>query len=107
MKLKDRVERILQLFPDSRNSDVTLMIHLWKRYFNEKIIHSKDGKEQAINLKSLYDLPREDHIKRWRAKFQNDRLKYLPTSWEVAKQRRINEGVWRAEMGDGRTLPML
>lgn len=49
-----------------------------------------------VELKNIMDLPREDNVKRIRAKIQNEEKKYLPTSLEVAKQRKINEEDWRA-----------
>ena len=85
-ELKKQVEYCLKYFPDTRNSDVTLMIKIWKMYYPHKVLVSKklDSlggtiEQFGINLDSLYDLPREDHIKRYRAKFQNDEMKYLPT----------------------------
>ena len=105
MKLKEQVERILQLYPESRNSDITLMILLWERYFPQYLIKSKVNDDKAINVKSLFVLPREDHIKRYRAKIQNIELKYLPTEFGVVKQRKINEGVWREEMAKAHAVP--
>ncbi|MCK4454465.1 hypothetical protein KAU51_03985 [Candidatus Parcubacteria bacterium] len=90
--LKAKVEYILQEFPDTRNSDIELMITIIERYYSNWI----EG-DEYIKLSDLHQLPREDHIKRIRAKF-NSVGKYLPTEWEVAKARRINEEVWREAM---------
>lgn len=98
MKLKDQVEKILQLYPKARDCDITLMILIWEIFYPNRIIKSTNGQDKAINIKSLYILPREDHIKRYRAKFQNDELKYLPTTFEVAKKRRISEIAWRSNI---------
>ena len=49
-----------------------------------------------VELKNIMDLPREDNVKRIRAKFQNEEKKYLPTTLEVARQRKISEEEWRA-----------
>lgn len=49
-----------------------------------------------VELKNIMDLPREDNVKRIRAKFQNEKKMYLPTSLEVAKQRKISDEEWRA-----------
>lgn len=91
MDLRDMVEKVLQDVPETRNSDITLMIEVWKRFYSHKL------QGMAVALQDLYELPREDNIKRLRAKF-NEYGKYLPTSWEVAQQRRIDEGVWREYM---------
>jgi len=53
----------------------------------------------CIELKNLFDLPREDNIKRIRATIQNYEGRYLPTSWEVAKKRGIEENKWRSFIG--------
>lgn len=49
-----------------------------------------------IELGKIMDLPREDNIKRIRAKIQNEEHKYLPTTLEVARQRKISEEEWKA-----------
>jgi hypothetical protein len=92
-EVKRMVESCLQRFPETRNSDVKLTIKIWEEYFPQRIFKSERGMP-AIELYNLFDLPREDNVKRIRAKF-NEFGKYLPTSWEVAKQRQIEEGVWR------------
>jgi hypothetical protein len=98
MKLKSQVENVLKEFPQTRNSDITLMIELWQRYFPTRIKKGSSG-EVGIWLKDLYDLPREDNIKRIRAHFQNDLNLYLPSDEKVVLQRRINEDKWREFMG--------
>lgn len=93
------VERVLEDVPATRNSDITLTIEIWKRYYPDKIITGKSGR-QAVLFEHLYTLPREDNVKRYRAKLQNDQLKFLPTDPAVAKQRGINEEVWRRNMSE-------
>lgn len=97
-KLKGQVEYILMNDVESRNSDITLTIAIWKRFYSSKIKKSEATGELGVYLKDLFDLPREDNIKRIRAYFQNDKMKYLPTSLEVVKQRKMNEEVWRKMM---------
>lgn len=98
--LKNQVEYCLATYPEARDSDITLMILLWKEYYPQRLIDTISGQD-SIMLESLYDLPREDNIKRYRAKFQNDKKnpQYLPTDPEVARQRGIKEEVMREEMG--------
>ena len=96
-KLRDQVEAVLKELPETRNSDITLTIEIWKRYFPQRIKTGKSG-EQGIWLKDLYDLPREDNVKRVRASF-NAQGKYYPTDWKVAKGRGIEENQWRIALG--------
>jgi hypothetical protein len=100
-KLKDQVEHILDTEPKSRNSDILLTQLIWKEYYPELIKPNKFGVEY-IKLDSLYELPREDNIKRHRAKFQshkNKNPKYLPTDPVVAKKRGWEEEKWRYALG--------
>jgi len=98
VKLKSQVEFVLKEFPESRNSDITLMIELWKAYYPSKLKTGATG-EKGVWLKDLYELPTQDNIKRIRAHFQNDLNLYLPTDPKVVKQRRISEDKWREFMG--------
>lgn len=96
-KLKDQVEAILKKYPDTRNSDIALTIAIWKEYYPSRIKVGKTG-EEGIWLKDLYDLPREDNVKRVRATF-NAAGQYYPTDWKVAKGRGIEENQWRIALG--------
>lgn len=97
--LKDKVLFCLDTYPETRNSDITLTIMVWKKFNPEYIKHTPESDLGYLNLDNLKELPREDHIKRIRAKIQNEDGKYLPTSLSVAKQRRIEENKWREAMG--------
>lgn len=97
-KLKDKIEYILREYPKTRNSDIRLTIELWKRFHRSSLVQNKNG-SIFVPLENLFELPREDNIKRVRAKTQNVDLKYLPTNWEIAKKRGIQENVWRKAMG--------
>lgn len=96
-ELTTQVEYMLRNVPETRNSDITLMIAIWERYYPTKLLVGQSG-AKAVLLKNLYDLPREDAIKRARAKF-NEEGKYYPTDWKVAKQRGIKEDEWREILG--------
>ena len=91
IKLRDKVWFILDSKPSTRNCDIKLMIAIWEFYHSELV---EDGQ---VLLQDLHKLPREDHIKRYRAKF-NAQGRYLPTEEKVAKARKINEDVWREKM---------
>lgn len=88
--LKKQVEFVLKNYPETRNSDITLMIKLWE------VFHHVVG---TVQISRLYDLPREDNIKRIRATFQNKLGLYVPTEWEIAKRRGFLEEQWRGFLG--------
>ena len=94
-KLKDKVEYCLKNYPETRNSDITLTIKIWRVFHSDKLFN--EGK--CIYIDNLFELPREDNIKRIRAKIQNDDGEYLPTVWEIAKRRSILREVWEKAMG--------
>jgi len=91
--LKNQVEHILETNPATRNSDITLMIYIWRTFHSRYIV------DDTIKLDSLYELPREDNIKRIRATFQNEEGKYLPSDPEIRRKRGIREEQWRAFLG--------
>ncbi len=89
--LKKQVEAVLKEYPETRNSDITLTTKIWQRFY---------GIGDTVELKKLYDLPREDNIKRIRAKFCEEKKSWAyPTSLLVAKQRKIKEEEWRGVLG--------
>ena len=97
--LKGMVRSILEDVPATRNSDITLMIEVWKRFYPQRVFISALNNYEGIRLSDLYDLPREDNIKRVRAQFQNVKKLYLPTDLKIAQRRGIKEDDWRVAMG--------
>lgn len=101
--LTGQVEYILSTNEDARNSDISLTIGIWKRFYSGKIRgwDAQDGfnLEGSVDLKDLFDLPREDNIKRIRATFQNEKHLYIPTDQKIAEGRGINEEEWRKHLG--------
>lgn len=93
--LKDKVEFILSTVPESRNSDITLTIELWRHYYGDLLF--QDG--NCVMLKELWNLPREDHLKRYRAQLQNVELKYLPTDITILVERAKLSGDWKRRLG--------
>ena len=77
-----------------RDSDISLMICIWIRWYSVSPLD--DG---TVHIRRLFDLPREDNIKRLRAVFQNDEGKWPPTSWEVAKRRGFERHAWEEALG--------
>jgi len=91
--LTKEVEYILENYPESRNSDQYLTLKLWAHFYKSRI--QVDFRGKYVYLKDIMDLPREDNVKRIRAKIQNEEQRLLPTSLEVVKKRRQNEKIWR------------
>lgn len=89
--LQKQVAYILQNYPDTRNSDISLMIAIWVNYY---------GVGETLVTKRIYDLPREDNVKRLRAKFCEEKFSWAyPTDPKVAKARKIKEDEWRSALG--------
>jgi len=95
-KVTEQILFILDKLPDTRNDDVLLTTEIWKEFYSDIIENGRDW--FFVFLDDIWKLPREDHIKRIRAKIQNDEKRFLPTSWEVAKKRQINQWVWELAM---------
>lgn len=100
--LSRMVEETLRDYPKTRDDDILLTQAIWWRYYRHLLEERKDGDsiEYLVNVKYIKELPREDHIKRYRARFQNENRIYLPTNKEVAKQRRWSENQWTLAMRD-------
>ncbi len=89
--LKKQVKAVLQEYPESRNSDITLMILIWRRFY---------GVEKYVDLMKLYDLPREDNVKRIRAKYCEEKHNWAyPTDIKIMRARKIKEDEWRSALG--------
>lgn len=99
MKLQTKIEHCLEKYPETRNSDIKLTNSIWFEFHNNKIKRDADG-DLVVKLKDLYDLPREDHIKRIRAKIQNSKSnpRFLPTDIKILKGRKILEKYWHLSM---------
>jgi hypothetical protein len=97
-KLKDQIEYCLKHNEATRNSDITLTIAVWEQFYPDSLVTARNG-SKAIYLDTLFNLPREDNVKRVRAKLQNEDHLYLPTDPAVHKKRGINEDVWRGYLG--------
>jgi len=106
-ELKSKIEAVLRDVPETRNDDVLLTITIWKKYHSSYIFQftpDQRGPGDYVNLLAIRYLPREDHIKRIRAKIQNEEFRFLPTRIEVARQRKINEERWYQAMRKPDTL---
>lgn len=94
--LMDKTKQVLKLYPDARNSDKFLCLALWKEFHRDKIEIGSDGRG-FVYMRDILKLPSEDHIARCRRKIQEGG-EFLPTDWEVARKRGINEETWRSYM---------
>ncbi len=79
---------------EPRNSDIALTIAIWQQWYSVGT-----NEDSVVHLYRLFDLPREDNVKRLRAVLQNVEGKYLPTSWEVARKRGIEREKWEEALG--------
>lgn len=88
--LRDKVLNRLEILPATRDSDITLMIAVWQKFYPDFV------KDARVRLEDLYHLPNHESVKRIRALIQNDKdnPRYLPNTWEVAEKRGINRAVW-------------
>jgi hypothetical protein len=77
-----------------RNSDIALTIVIWQTWYNVGA-----NPDSIVHLYRLFDLPREDNIKRLRAIFQNTEHKYLPTDPNVLIKRGIEQQYWEEALG--------
>lgn len=94
--LRNQVEKILELYPETRNSDIFLTVAIWKKYYSDKV-HQGFQDRDFVYLRDLLNLPREDNVKRIRAHIQNVQHRFLPTDIKVFRQRKINEIWWHQE----------
>jgi len=100
MTLKDQVLHVLLNYPETRNSDITLTLRIWLIYYPEHI--TKVEGKNFVRLSKIFELPREDNVKRIRAKIQNEEHRYLPTDPQIIKRRKIKEQEWRTDLGYSR-----
>ena len=90
--LRKIVETELSKNEKARNDDRYLTLLIWWRYFPEYFIMHEC--KHYIKADAVLSLPREDNVKRLRAKIQNEEHKFLPTDPEVRRKRGISEEVW-------------
>lgn len=95
--LDKKVRAVLKEDEKSRNSDIRLTQMLWWKYYPHKL--KKIDGVICVALKDLFELPREDNIKRIRAKIQNEERRFLPTDPVIAKKRGWKKDEWREYLG--------
>lgn len=97
--LEKKVRYVLEHSPETRNSDITLTTHIWWHFHKDSIIELNG--QWYVNIKDLHDLPREDNVKRIRARIQNDEKLFLPTDEKVIQKRSKMQSKWRKDLGYG------
>lgn len=95
LNLKDKILNLLEYSSETRNSDDLLTEKIWRKYHLDKLIFANG--QYCLPLINLKDVPSQDDIKRLRANIQNKEHKFLPTSQEVLKARKILEQEWYKE----------
>lgn len=98
MTLTKQVLYCLEQYPETRNSDIALTIRIWQN-FTDKLIWSEKSSANYVKVKDLFEMPREDWVKRIRAKIQNEDKLFPPTNPEVIKARRQERGKWLNTLG--------
>jgi|TARA_R100000027_G_C2248156_1_gene93738 hypothetical protein len=77
---EQKVAWILNNYPETRNSDITLQIKFWE-HFNKDLVSSGQ-----VQLSDMYSLPRLNSLTRHRARIQNDYGLFLAE--KVVRKRR-------------------
>lgn len=96
-QLEKQIRATLAADERSRNSDIRLTQAIWFRYYHSSMLEHNGL--VYVEVAKMYDLPREDNIKRIRAKIQNEQHEFLPTSEAVARKRKWNIQEWRDYLG--------
>lgn len=95
--IKSQVMSCLNGCMKCREDDVHLTMHIWVKHYGSKV-HNDEG-HPYVYLSDIGKLPREDRVKRIRAKIQNEEHQYLPGNPEVRRKRNIGESEWRQYLG--------
>jgi len=92
--LKTKVAWILNLFPHTRNSDISLTLKYWE-LFNADVFNPS-----AMNPRDLFKLERETSIVRVRAKIQNEYQLFPADAAVRGRRRALEESVKEAVVED-------
>jgi hypothetical protein len=92
--LEAKIRLVLADRPQTRNDGVALQISLIEKYGSPSdIIRNPVFNDCLVRVSALRNF-REDHVKRIRAKIQNEDGDFLPTDPEIRKKRKILEADW-------------
>lgn len=90
--LKNQIEAVLTCEPETRNSDILLLIRVWQKYY---------GVYDVIMVNDIFKLPQENSISRLRRQIQNDEKRLLPTDEKIALERGWKADEWKRILGYG------
>jgi hypothetical protein len=91
--IKQMVEYILERYPDTRNDDPLLTFQIIYKFMPEETFFQEETGRWFMSTRALKKI-REDEVKRVRAKIQNIEHRFLPTTEEIRKKRKISEADW-------------
>ncbi|MGE7121758.1 DUF3800 domain-containing protein [Peribacillus sp. NPDC046944] len=81
-----KVAYVLNLYPETRNSDITLQLKYWEEFQGYK-------QGDIVHPEKMYELERLTSIARARAKIVNEYKLYLPTSEKIKRYRQDKEEI--------------
>lgn len=87
-KLRDKVAWILNHYPASRDSDITLSLRYWEQFQSELL----DG--EMIKKENLFSLTKTNSLTRERARIQNDYGLYLASDAVRKHRGKLEEDEW-------------
>lgn len=99
--LRAKVGYVLSLYPDARNSDVTLANRLWQTFYPEYI----NG--EYVRLDDMYRLPQPGWIARHRAKIQNEYGLFQPNETVARRRKGLREDTEKEVVADKPGPPVL
>ena len=94
-----KIEMLLKFDQKTRNDDIDLTLAIWRRWYGTYIKTSTVDGREYVALEDVPKLPREDHVKRIRARIQNVECRYLPTSLQVFIDRAKASKEWKQRLG--------
>lgn len=95
--LKLKVIAVLHEDEEARNNDKELAWKLWRKFYPGAFFFFRG--EFSLTREGFDTIPSYAGIVRIRADVQNKQGLYLPTSWEIAKKRGLEEDSWRKALG--------
>ncbi len=90
-QLKAQVEGILKDHPKTRDND-RYLFSVYCYLYHKDLLKFIEG-EWIMPLKNFVKTANPYNVTRMRQKIQEEN-NYLPTTWEVAKKRKINQEIW-------------
>lgn len=85
--VKNIVEAVLTAYPETRNSDILLIIRIWAREMEQAVMIQNFKKLSVFKLKDCKILTAPATIMRMRRVIQNEEERLLPTEEKVMRNR--------------------